>query len=172
MKPTRQCHIVLYRRRGETLWTIRHGWIPTDDAESLRQYFATFSSCEEFYVVASEPRNNAVQLFQEIRSDWENRNDEVATSKQLGARKAVTRQLLRRDKARIETEDCAEAERREQFREITAANGGVVLPVSDRQPGCRFSLMGRNWQQIRRFGWQISRIRRECSLMSGICPNS
>jgi hypothetical protein len=73
MKPTGQCHVVFYKRRGETQWTIRHGWIPTDDAESLRQYFATLPDCGEFYAVPSEPINNTLQIFGEIRSDFEDK---------------------------------------------------------------------------------------------------
>ena len=106
MKPTRQCHIVLYKLLGETQWTIRHGWIPTEDGESLRQYFSTLPTCGEFYVVPSEPRNNTLQMFGEIRTEFENpENDDVSTSKQLEERKAVTAELLRRNKARVKQED-------------------------------------------------------------------
>jgi hypothetical protein len=115
MKPTRQCHVVLYKRRGETQWTIRHGWIPTDDAESLRQYFATLLDCGEFYVVPSEPLNNTLQMFGEIRSDFENNTGALTASDQFAARKAVIERLLRRNKMRIKAEDLAEAEVREQF---------------------------------------------------------
>ncbi len=119
MKPTRQCHIVLYKRLRETQWTIRHGWIPTEDGESLRQYFSTLPTCGEFYVVPSEPRNNTLQLFGEIRTEFENpENDGVSTSKQLEERKAVTAELLRRNKARVKQEDQGEIERREQLRQI------------------------------------------------------
>jgi hypothetical protein len=121
MKPTRQCHIVLYRQRGETQWTIRHGWIPTDDAESLRQYFATLPDCDESYVVASEPVNNTLQMFGEIRSDLENKTGVLTTSNHLAERKAVTEQLLRRNKTRVKAEDLAEAEVREQLQHITKA---------------------------------------------------
>ena len=119
MKSTRQCHIVLYKRLGETQWTIRHGWIPTEDGESLRQYFATLPTCEEFYVVPSEPQNNTLQMFGDIRMEFENRKDDcVSTSKQLEERKAVTARLLSRNKARVKQEDQGETERREQLREF------------------------------------------------------
>jgi hypothetical protein len=121
MKPIRQCHIVLYKRRGQTQWAICHGWIPTDDGESLRRYFSTLPTCEEFYVVPSEPQNNTLQMFGEIRAAFENhKNDDAATSKQLEERQAVTEQLLRRNKARVKEEDQTEAERREQLRQIAA----------------------------------------------------
>jgi hypothetical protein len=124
MKSIRQCHIVLYKRLGETQWTIRHGWIPTEDGESLRQYFSTLPTCEEFYVVPSEPRNNTLQMFGEIRTEFENPKDDcVSTPKQLEDRKTVTAQLLRRNKARVKQEDQGETERREQLRQI-----GTTLP--------------------------------------------
>ena len=126
MKQTRQCHIVLYKRLGDRRWTIRHGWIPTNDGESLRQYLSTLPTCEEFYVVPSEPRNNTLLMFAEIRSEFENHeNDDGATSKQLEERQAVTQQLLRRNRARVKEEDHAEAERREQLRQIT-----TTIPVA------------------------------------------
>jgi hypothetical protein len=125
MKSTRQCHIVLYKRLGEAQWTIRHGWIPTEDGESLRQYFSTLPECEEFYVAVSEPRNNTLQMFGEIRMDFENPKDDcVSTSKQLEERKAVTAELLRRNKARVKQEDQGETERREQLRQI-----GTTMPI-------------------------------------------
>jgi hypothetical protein len=68
MKLFRQCHIVLYKRRGQTQWAICNRWIPTDDGESLRRYFSTLPTCEEFYVVPSEPQNNTLQMFGEIRA--------------------------------------------------------------------------------------------------------
>jgi hypothetical protein len=121
MKPIRQCHIVLYRRRDETRWTIRHGWIPTDDAESFRRYFANLPDCDESYGLASEPVNNTLQMFGEIRSDFENKTDVLTTSNRLAERKAVTDQLPRRNKTRVKAEDSAEAEVREQFQHITKA---------------------------------------------------
>jgi hypothetical protein len=125
MKSTRQCHIVLYKRLGETQWTIRHGWIPTEDGESLRQYFATLPTCEEFYVVPSEPQNNTLQMFGDIRMEFENRKDDcVSTSKQLEERKAVTARLLSRNKARVKQEDQGETERREQLRQ-----SGTTMPI-------------------------------------------
>jgi hypothetical protein len=118
----KQCHVVLYKRFGETQWTIRHGWIPTDDGESLRQYLSTLPSCEEFYVVKSEPQNNAVQLFSEIQDDFRSRGkDETASAGQFGQRKAVIKQMLRRNKARLKEEDETEAERRDQIRQVTKA---------------------------------------------------
>jgi hypothetical protein len=82
-------------------------------------------SCEEFYVVPSEPQNNTLQMFGEIRAAFENpKNDNAATSKQLEERLAVTEQLLRRNKARVKEEDHAEAERREQLRQIAATIPG------------------------------------------------
>jgi hypothetical protein len=112
-------YCVLYKRLGETQWNIRRGWIHTDDAESLRHYFSTLPTCEEFYVVSSEPRNNTLQMFGEIRSDFKNQeNHDAASSKQLEEGKAVTEQLLRHNKTRVKQEDQAEAERREQLRQI------------------------------------------------------
>jgi hypothetical protein len=103
---------VLYKRLGETQWTVRHGWIPTDD--SLRQYLSTLLGCVEFYIVKSEPLNNAVLLFSEVQEDFRNHeNDKTATPAQLGRRKAVIKQLPRRNnKARLTEEDKAEAELR------------------------------------------------------------
>jgi hypothetical protein len=72
MRSIRQCYITLYKRVGEAQWTIRHGWIASDDTESFREYLSTPSSCEEFHVVPSELRNNALHLFSEIRADFRN----------------------------------------------------------------------------------------------------
>jgi hypothetical protein len=118
----KQCHIVLYKRFGETQWTIRHGWIPTDDGETLRQYLSTLPSCEEFYVMRSEPRNNVLHLFSEIQEDFRVQgNDETATAGQFGQRKVVIKQLMRRNKARVTEEDETEAELKEQIRQPTKA---------------------------------------------------
>ena len=83
-------------------WTIRHGWIQTDDTESLRHYFATSPNCEEFYVVSNEPRNNTLQMFGEIRADFKNKKITDATrSNQFEARKANDEQLLGRNRMRV-----------------------------------------------------------------------
>jgi hypothetical protein len=71
-------------------------------------------------VVESEPQNNAVQLFSEIQDDFRSRgNDETVTAGQVGQRKAVTKQMLRRNKARVTEEDEIEGELAEQIRKVT-----------------------------------------------------
>jgi hypothetical protein len=123
IRSIKKCHIVLYKRFGEMQWIIRHGWISTDDGESLRQYLSTQPSCEQFYVVKSEPRNNALQLLGEIQEDFGSQgNDETATSGQFGRRKAVIKQLLRRNQARLAEEYETEAEVRKQIRQVTQAD--------------------------------------------------
>jgi hypothetical protein len=90
-----------------------------DDAESLRQYFFTWPSCEEFYVVPGEPRNNTVLMFDQIRRDFQ--NDEIhdgASPAQIERRRAITQQLLRRSRARVKEEAQAEAQPRGQIRRI------------------------------------------------------
>jgi hypothetical protein len=127
---SKQCHIVLYKRLGEAQWTVRHGWIPTDDGDSLRQYLSTLPGCLEFYVVKSEPLNNAVLLFSEVQEDFRNHeNDKTATPAQFGQRKAVIKQLLRRNKARLTEEDKAEAElRRHQISVALSTTSPQELP--------------------------------------------
>jgi hypothetical protein len=143
MKPTRQRHVVLYKRRGETQWAIRHGWIPTDDAESLRQYFATSPDCGEFYEVSGEPINNTLQMFGEIRSDCENKTGALTASDRFAARKAVIERLLRRNKMRVKAGDLAEAELREQFRHITKAGSWWhILPTADVHPSGSLGVAG------------------------------
>jgi hypothetical protein len=88
--------------------------------------------CDEFYVVPNEPVNNTLQMFGEIRSDFENKTGVLTASNQLAERKAVTERLLRRNKRRVKAEDLAEAEVREQFQHLTKA--GSSLHGSDSKP--------------------------------------
>lgn len=116
---SKECHIVLYKKRGEPQWIVRHGWIRIDDGKSLRRYLETWPICQEAYVIVSEPRNNALHLLSEIQSDLETPDqDDACTLKRRGERKAILEHMLKRGKINTEDEERTEAVRRQEFRQI------------------------------------------------------